>query len=829
MKEILIPLNFTTTPTVYDTKQSFSTSDEASGVLTFTTTADVAGTVASLTIRNASENANRQTVRIERLDVNTSPFSYAFKNPLPFGQYEGTVLLKKNLTVIASAVFLFGVNSSLSAEVLPDLVKAYSLDELVENVETEVSNLKDAFNLTVSETVKGVNKTESSLQAQENVRYLNEHQRKANELERIANENARIAAELERKDTFDTLVDSAVIEQTVVQEVAEKYKEIEALNATEMVSFRQQLAQIETAHDKPQTLGVPTNRAMISWIDDDTVPEVYSRLKAMFDARSAKGTLACITGTIGTALRMTLAQLQEMHADGWEILSHTHNHVNLSTYAGDEALIENELKLSKETLAGWGIKAKGIVYPQNYRSEQIRRLSAKYYEFATGGIGFNGDDTTNLNIMRIAYGSWTTDNPTVNGNSDKNTLDYYKACVDYAYDNGLWLVFMSHIVAQDVSYDTMFGTLYDYIANKGMDIDSVEDCLNVHGSRIFAGDINSEFTSIAKDGSLRFPHRTLKGAVDGVLATDLIASFAFGMVTANVVRYTHAVAQNFPETTSGTMYTYFIDKVYNRYNYQEYVTSKGNTYKRFCTDDKGVAWGSWILEGAAHYYASNSFSASNVISDFKRGISYCYMFGANATGLPNNLSGLVITNNNNSNGNDYQLYKKNGSNIMYIRTTDVSGNFLPWEVYNAASVNSVVTYDMLANSTSFPLGVTYRYVSGTDADFSSFPEGLYGTLVSVKAHTSGYGAYQEYHIRHRPQVYKRYWNDSTSSWSRFNLISTAPYTTALRPKRPYLGMTYFDTTLNKPVWCKTEAVLSGETVTTPAVWVDATGTTIIGA
>ena len=242
MKEILIPLNFTTTPTVYDTKQSFSTSDEASGVLTFTTTADVSGTVASLTIRNASENANRQTILIERLDVNTSPFSYKFRNPLPFGQYEGTVLLKKNLTVIASASFLFGVNSSLSAEVLPDLVKAYALDELVENVETEVSNLKDAYNLTVSETVKGVNKTESNLQAQENVRYLNEHQRKANELERIANENARIAAELERKDTFDTLVDSEVIEQTVAQEVTNEFQQIEATYANRLLSTEQQLA-----------------------------------------------------------------------------------------------------------------------------------------------------------------------------------------------------------------------------------------------------------------------------------------------------------------------------------------------------------------------------------------------------------------------------------------------------------------------------------------------------------------------------------------------------------------------------------------------------------
>lgn len=283
MKEILIPLNFTTTPTVYDTLQSFSTSDEASGVLTFTTTADVAGTVASLTIRNASENANRQTILIERLDVNRSPFSYTFKNPLPFGQYEGTVLLKKNLTVIASATFLFGVNSSLSAEVLPDLVKAYSLDELVENVETEVSNLKDAYNVTVSETVKGVNKTESSLQAQENVRYLNEHQRKANELLRISQEAARVVAEEGRVTEFGNLVDSAVIEQVVTQEVAEKYQEIVSLNAQEMVSFRQQLAEVENTKAEQSALLVEKERI-------DSLNANFDAIGEMTTGTNANGT-----------------------------------------------------------------------------------------------------------------------------------------------------------------------------------------------------------------------------------------------------------------------------------------------------------------------------------------------------------------------------------------------------------------------------------------------------------------------------------------------------------------------------------------------------------
>ena len=238
MKEILIPLNFSTTPTLYDTQQSFSTSDVASGVLIFTTTADVSGSVASLTIRNASENANRQTVLVDQLDVNSSPFRYAVKMPLPFGSYEGEVLLKKNLTVLASVKFLFGVNSSLSAEVLPKLVEAYALDNLVEEVETEVSNLKDAYNLTVSETVKGVNKTEITLQLSENVRYLNEATRKANELLRISQEAARVVAEGERVTEFNTLVDSAVIEQVV----AEKYQEIEATQANRLLSAEQQLA-----------------------------------------------------------------------------------------------------------------------------------------------------------------------------------------------------------------------------------------------------------------------------------------------------------------------------------------------------------------------------------------------------------------------------------------------------------------------------------------------------------------------------------------------------------------------------------------------------------
>ena len=51
--------------------------------------------------------------------------------------------------------------------------------------------------------------------------------------------------------------------------------------------------------------------------------------------------------------------------------------------------------------------------------------------------------------------------------------------------------------------------------------------------------------------------------------------------------------------------------------------------------------------------------------------------------------------------------------------------------------------------------------------------------------------------------------------------------TANRPKRAHVGFDYFDTSLGKPVFVKTKAVLDvSGAITTPAVWVDGAGTTV---
>lgn len=52
-----------------------------------------------------------------------------------------------------------------------------------------------------------------------------------------------------------------------------------------------------------------------------------------------------------------------------------------------------------------------------------------------------------------------------------------------------------------------------------------------------------------------------------------------------------------------------------------------------------------------------------------------------------------------------------------------------------------------------------------------------------------------------------------------NTILETPKTT--REDNPKVGQCVFDTTLGKPIWCKT-----AKTGTTAAVWVDATGATV---
>jgi len=85
--------------------------------------------------------------------------------------------------------------------------------------------------------------------------------------------------------------------------------------------------------------------------------------------------------------------------------------------------------------------------------------------------------------------------------------------------------------------------------------------------------------------------------------------------------------------------------------------------------------------------------------------------------------------------------------------------------------------------------------------------------------------YQEFRPNVQNNIYTREWVNG--AWTEWLAIGNASHTTAQRPSKPYVGFSYFDRTLGKPLWCKVAAVVDGNgTVTTPAVWVDSVGATV---
>ena len=172
---------------------------------------------------------------------------------------------------------------------------------------------------------------------------------------------------------------------------------------------------------------------------------------------------------------MTENELLECHKSGYvETLSHCHNQYTALTSLSEDEL-HYQYATSKEWLESRGFEAESFVYPQNTTNKLVRKTAREYYKYCFTGISFNSEKYLDHSLInRIAFGSFESYNPEISGISDKDSLDYYKACVDMAIENGQWLVFNTHF-GIETSHTTneqltLFRNLVDYIKSKGIEI-----------------------------------------------------------------------------------------------------------------------------------------------------------------------------------------------------------------------------------------------------------------------------------------------------------------------------------------------------------------------
>jgi peptidoglycan/xylan/chitin deacetylase (PgdA/CDA1 family) len=142
----------------------------------------------------------------------------------------------------------------------------------------------------------------------------------------------------------------------------------------------------------------------------------YSTLYRQLREKGLRGTAGVDTDSIGTAGRLTAAQLTALQAAGWCICHMTKDHTNLTTLSPDQAAVEAKISPATSALQGWGITepaAHIIQYPNGAYDTATVLPACRAQSQVLGRILGNqasnwfpsGDLLTGLTIRAIASGS----------------------------------------------------------------------------------------------------------------------------------------------------------------------------------------------------------------------------------------------------------------------------------------------------------------------------------------------------------------------------------------------------------------------------------------
>ena len=434
-----------------------------------------------------------------------------------------------------------------------------------------------------------------------------------------------------------------------------------------------------------------TIEPMITFIDDDGSSQVFTKFKPIFDLKNAPLCCAIITGYIDTQFYLTSTQLTALNDIGWEFLGHGVSYTsNLSEFPIDADLDYQLNEGCKQWLENKGFKTTGFVFPQGVSDERIRLFTRKYYDYSFAGDGINDDKIMDtMRIVRTAFGSDTTSNKTVNGNSEKNTLAYYKACVDYAKTNNAWLTFMTHCSAQDATQDAILPDLIDYIQASGVKIVTARDAHKVHANKVFSGDVLGGNYFIINKKAMTYSSTGVGeyAVTNGYSTTTPIGTFKFGLTICEVAS-NHPDIGLFPTPTVGIFLTYKTNATvaFQEYHVRNVLTAWKRTYNHVAS-----SWGAWEkviwsltdLKPNFDYFINptvNAYTNDTPISGFTSNKITCfYVNSSGSTGFPNDSSGTVTTYRFGGNGWDRQEFRKYNTDELWSRHTDsITGAWTIW-------------------------------------------------------------------------------------------------------------------------------------------------------
>lgn len=211
--------------------------------------------------------------------------------------------------------------------------------------------------------------------------------------------------------------------------------------------------------------------ANFCFIFDAGFTSQYTLGKAKLDSYGYKACVAPNVITIGAAGKMTLPQLQDVYAQGWDVLNHGANYVNPVTY-DDYLKLTQDVQAEQKYLIDNGI-TKGVddiyIYPIQETTTYNKVLKDLGFKLARNSVGainyYNSEDYLNLQGLPLGSTSVIGDISTV--------VDNLALC------GGLVLFYCHDIIATPAAAtganctQALFEQVVDYVASKGSAINVV--------------------------------------------------------------------------------------------------------------------------------------------------------------------------------------------------------------------------------------------------------------------------------------------------------------------------------------------------------------------
>lgn len=168
-------------------------------------------------------------------------------------------------------------------------------------------------------------------------------------------------------------------------------------------------------------------------IFDDGNVEDYTIMYPYFKSKGIRGCSALMSSQTGNNINyLNMNQIYEMNNYGWDFLSHTKDHLDLTTLSVTD--MNYQLKSDKDFYESKGIDISALVYPYNNYNDKVINEVKNYYNAAiayhTGQNLYNTDLVNNrYQIYRVML---------------EVPLSTNKKIIDEAVKNNGWIVFMGH-------------------------------------------------------------------------------------------------------------------------------------------------------------------------------------------------------------------------------------------------------------------------------------------------------------------------------------------------------------------------------------------------